>query len=144
MKSTLIAIAAGLSLAGAAGAQTSPQPSASAARQAFEVADLDHDGYISLAEFQKDVLHSWRALDADGDGYISRDEVHLLPQHGPGLYRSLQRADRNGDGKLSFKEVVDARMDYFDHADTNADDLLSLAEVMAYRQRNAGDTATRR
>ena len=144
MKSTLMAILAGLSLAGAAAAQTSPQPAASAVRQSFEVADLDHDGYISLAEFHKDVLHSWRALDADGDGYITRDEVQRLPQHGPGLYRSLQRADRNGDGKLSFKEVVDARMDYFDRADTDADDLLSLAEVMAYRQRNAGDTATRR
>jgi Ca2+-binding EF-hand superfamily protein len=143
MKHMLVGVMAGLLVAGGVGAQTSPVPPPSAKRLSFDAVDLNRDGFISLAEFHKDLLRSWHALDVDRDGYVSRDEVHQLPQHGPGLYKSLKRADLNGDGKLSFKEVVDARMDYFDHADANRDDQLSLAEVMSYKQRTASASPQR-
>ena len=48
------------------------------------------------------------------------------------LLRALKAADRDGDGRLSFKEVVEARMSYFDQADTNRDDRISLDEALAY------------
>ena len=48
----------------------------------------------------------------------------------------LAAADKDADGKLSFSEVVQARMAYFEAADGNQDDLLSLQECIAYeRQR---------
>ncbi|MFI4966376.1 MAG: hypothetical protein ACHP9T_13530 [Caulobacterales bacterium] len=33
-------------------------------------ADTDHDGSVSLAEFRADALHSFKMLDANGDGVI--------------------------------------------------------------------------
>ena len=48
----------------------------------------------------------------------------------------IAAADKDADGKLSFSEVVQARMAYFEAADDNQDDLLSLQECIAYeRQR---------
>ncbi len=44
----------------------------------------------------------------------------------------MRRVDTDGDGKLSFREVVVARMKYFDEADTNRDDQISLEEALAF------------
>ena len=48
---------------------------------------------------------------------------------------SLRRADTDGDGRLSFKEVVAARMAAFEAADTDGNDELSPAEIEAYEAR---------
>lgn len=113
-----------------------PVPSPSATRAAFDAADLDHDGFISLDEFHKNALQAWRALDRDGDGYITREELAPLPRTlRLSLLGSLRRADTDGDLRLSFKEVMAARMADFDAADANHDDRLSLAEVLAFEAR---------
>ena len=117
-------------------ADTVPVPSPTASRAAFEAADLDRDGYISLAEFHKNALQAWHALDTNRDGWIDLDELSVLPKVlRVSLLGSLKRADRDGDLKLSFKEVMNARMADFDAADTNRDDRLSLAEVLAFEAR---------
>jgi Ca2+-binding EF-hand superfamily protein len=43
-----------------------------------------------------DVARAFRALDRDGDGYISRDEA----RRDDAVARAFDLADRNGDGKL--------------------------------------------
>lgn len=108
--------------------------SPSAARQSFGVADRDNDGVVSLDEFHKDILKSWRALDLDGDGQITRAELGSIPDRGAvrAMLRLLQRSDLNNDMKLSFKELVEARMAFFDEADANHDDRLTLSEALAF------------
>jgi len=109
-------------------------PSPSAIRRAFERGDLDHDGFISLEEFRKDMLQSWHALDADRDGFLSRDELLAVggPRHAERVLRTLQQFDQDTDQRLSFKEVIGARMAGFDGADANHDDKLSLQDVLDY------------
>lgn len=54
----------------------------------------------------------------------------------------LKRADSNDDDKLSFKEVVEVRMDYLARADINRDDRLSLDEVVAVDAKGTQQFAT--
>lgn len=128
-------IACALALAGAcafssASAQTQP----SVSRQIFVDADLDKDGYVDLAEFHQDIVRAFHALDHNRDGYISVDEIKSIPDKTRVdlLLKALKLSDKDGDGRLAFKEVVERRMAFFDAADTDKDERLSMAEVVAY------------
>jgi len=48
----------------------------------------------------------FRAGDANGDGFLTREEVR---QHFPAVAREFARYDRNGDGRLSREEFLEAR-----------------------------------
>jgi hypothetical protein len=112
--------------------QAQTQPSVS--RQIFLEADRNKDGYVDLDEFHKDVVNGFHALDHNRDGYIAVEEKRAIPDKGrvDMLLAMLKAADKDGDGRLSFREVVEVRMAYFDQADVNKDDRLSLAEVVAF------------
>lgn len=99
---------------------------------------------ISLEAYHRDVLRSWHALDLNGDGYITRQELRALPRQAQGMLGSLRRADTDGDGRLSFKEVVAARMAAFEAADTDGNDELSPAEIEAYEARLSAERAAER
>jgi Ca2+-binding EF-hand superfamily protein len=113
-------------------AAQSAQPTVS--KQIFSDADANRDGYVDLNEFHRDIAASFTLLDHDRDGYITREEIGSIPDKSRVklLLRALKAADRDGDGRLSFKEVVEARMSYFDQADANRDDRISLDEALAY------------
>lgn len=132
-----IATAAEVKLASPRAAEVSDNargPSPSEVRRAFEAADLDHDGFISLEEFHKNALVAFNALDTDHDGFISQQELEPLPRAlRRSLLGSLRHADTDGDLRLSFKEVMAARMADFAAADADGDGRLSLAEVMNFR-----------
>ena len=99
-------------------------------------ADLNPDGNVSLDEFHQDIVQGWHSLGPDAEGYVHLAHLSQLPRIGKGQLRRLAAADKDGDGKLSFTEVVQARMAYFEAADVDQNDLLSLQECMAYeRQR---------
>jgi len=124
-----------LALAGACAVPTlyaQTQPSMS--RQIFLGADLNKDGFVDLDEFHKDVVRAFHALDHSRDGYISADEIRSIPDKTrvEMLLKALKLTDKDRDGRLSFKEVVERRMAYFDTGDTDKDERLSMAEVVAY------------
>ena len=117
-----------------AGTMVHAQGMPSVSRQIFSEADTNRDGFVSLDEFHKDVVKSFNSLDFDGDGFITLSELEGLsgPEQAKVLRRLMRRVDTDGDGRLSFREVVVARMKYFDEADTNRDDLISLEEALAF------------
>lgn len=120
------------------------QPGPSEMRRAFDVIDTDGDAFISLDEFHKDVLRGWHALDVDRSGYLTKETVEQIPDHGQGMWRALSHLDKDKDGKISFREVVEARMSYFDTADLDGDERLSVSETLAYQRKVALERAQRR
>ena len=117
-------------------ADNSQRPMSARTAQAVEdgcrAADTDHDGSISLQEFQADVVRTWQALNPDRSGYVQLSDLAEIPGLNRADLATLKSADRDADGRLSFKEVVSARMAYFDAADTNNDDRLSMQECVSH------------
>ena len=83
--------------------------------------DTDHSGSIEFDEFvamvaQKiksdPVLKFFQALDKNGDGYLSAEELssalQLFGQNvsGDDLTRYMAKADKNGDGKVNYEEFA--------------------------------------
>lgn len=119
-----------------AGPKQAARPLADRLQAICSSADLNHDGNVSLDEFHQDIVQSWHSLGPDAQGYVHLAQLGQVPRIGKGALRRLAAADKDADGKLSFSEVVQARMAYFEAADGNQDDLLSLQECIAYeRQR---------
>lgn len=156
----LCAVACSLSFATAATAQPAETPAAKPAATAATAApahkkgagrtpgnrllaictsaDLDHDGNVSLDEFHQDIVQSWYSLGPDANGYVTLADLAQVPRMGKGRLKRLAAADKDGDGKLSFKEVVEARMAYFEAADADGNDLLSVQECVAYERQRRG------
>lgn len=119
-----------------AGPKQAARPLADRLQAICSSADLNHDGNVSLDEFHQDIVQSWHSLGPDAQGFVHLSQLGQVPRIGKGALRRLAAADKNADGKLSFSEVVQARMAYFEAADGNQDDVLSLQECIAYeRQR---------
>lgn len=98
-------------------------------------ADMDHDGNVSLDEFHQDIVQGWHSLGPDASGHVVLLKLAQVPGMGKGRVRRLAATDKDGDGKLSFKEVVEARMAYFDAADADNNDLLSVQECVAFEKK---------
>lgn len=64
-----------------------------------------------------------KALDSDGDGAISREEM------GAALHTQFAALDRNHDGVLSEDEFVAARMALFTQSDSDGDGKLTRSEL---------------
>jgi Ca2+-binding EF-hand superfamily protein len=79
----------------------------------FAEVDTDHDGRISLAEFQERMSYAFRQMDRNHDQVLSPDE-QLVPDAPTltlaELHRRLaeqfHRQDKNKDGTLSPREFL--------------------------------------
>ncbi len=125
--------------AAAQGAKPAARSLANRLQAICSSADLNHDGSVSLDEFHEDIVQSWHNLSPDAAGYVQLADLAHVPRMGKGRLKRLAAIDKDGDGKLSFKEVVEARMAFFESADTDQNDQLSVAECVAYeRHRRSG------
>ena len=96
-----------------------------------------------------DLMQQFESLDADGSGFLSRDELLVqMPERSREKARSvLEMMDNNADGKVSYKEFVDFYFEGFDAveiggsedsvevddsnpADTNNDGIIDSYEEM--------------
>lgn len=101
-------------------------------------ADFNHDSQVSLDEFHQDVVNGWHALPSDAAGYVLISDLAAIPGMSRDLVERLKMTDADGDRKLSFKEVVVARMAYFEAGDTNHDDQLSIQECIDHQRKMTG------
>lgn len=142
---TILVSMAGTAAAADAQTQQSQKPSL------FAQADANHDGKLSEAEFAKleqlrknSKRPDFKALDKDGDGNVSREEIMSARKgnrHGPSLYF---QADANKDGQLDQAEYskllqlrkerqaqIEAATPDFATLDTNKDGKISREEMRA-------------
>jgi hypothetical protein len=103
-----------------------PMPTDEELRKAFAAADDNKDGVIDVDESVADAILIFVTLDKNKDRFLSKDE---LPGYDP---NRLQRADRDGDGRLSVGEVASDRVWEFFEADTNRNGVVTFEEVRLY------------
>ncbi|MEO8159899.1 MAG: EF-hand domain-containing protein [Arenimonas sp.] len=100
------------------------EPEDDAAAQAFARMDSNRDGQLSLEEFEKGISlprgaggegvvyqrlpARFRAFDSDTSGFLEAGEFAALMRHwqGPGEAPTLAAIDRNGDGRIDFREFA--------------------------------------
>jgi len=112
-------------------------------------ADSDGDGVVSLAELQaRNALltaQRFAALDTDGDGLLTRDEMRASRGRGPrAMRRELARIDTDGDGAWSLAELQVVRPEFnaerFSRMDTDGNGLIS-ADERPFRRGRGGRRA---
>jgi len=108
--------------------------------------DTDKDGQLSAAEI-KNAAQALSALDADGSGQLSHDEMHAKPKvskvntrskHNLTLgmsmdeyvQKSLDSYDKNGNGKLDKSEMTERMKAMLEFVDSDGDEVLTKAELM--------------
>ncbi len=111
----------------------------------FAAVDADKDGKITQAEIDTYRAAQTKALDLDGDGLMSAEELTAMQMKGvqarveQRVKAMIDRMDGDKDGKLSAAELaqrpVPAMM--FDRLDADKDGALSEAEIAAAKERMA-------
>jgi Ca2+-binding EF-hand superfamily protein len=120
-----MAAVVGPAMAQEAGATADMPGSYSPERIAFDAADTNGDGFVSLPELARDAAVGFATLDKDGSMTLTPAE---LGPHDPAWFA---RIDTNHDGVLTFTEVMANKTRAFEEGDKNKDELLSFDEMVA-------------
>ncbi len=103
----------------------------------FDQIDANHDGVISIAEFNHFKSRQFKSLDSNKDGKLTPAELQggQSPEMGHSggtthLDQRFQAADANQDGGLDRNEAVNMPMlsKYFDEVDSNKDGKVTRQE----------------
>lgn len=160
MQTKLIsALFAGLFVAGAVVAQSTPTtPAAPAAKSAqgnakferhFGQTDKNGDDAISREEATGHPMlnKNFDAIDTNKDGKLSKEEMQATHQamrdkHRQAMEARFKEADKDGDGALSRAEAETMMLAkvgaHFDRADANKDGKVTLEEMQSARQAMRG------
>jgi Ca2+-binding EF-hand superfamily protein len=94
----------------------------------FDAIDADGDGAISMRELRKAVV-ALKQLDADKDGEITRAEALGGPADPAAMIDRMMENDKDGDGKLSKREIPRHLAQQLNDADANNDGGIDRAEL---------------
>ncbi len=134
MPKTLI-LAAALFLAPSAHAQSGE------GLKLFDKADANRDGIITRAEYGAARMRNFSKLDRDGDGALTDADFKRIARFRPDaakqLQTMLQRADANGDGRVTRAEFAASPFPIFDRVDANHDGRVDARELAAAKARMA-------
>ena len=137
-KSLLLGLAVGLAgVANAQGPRGGDRP-----RYILQILDINHDGTLSAEEIKAAPV-SLRAMDSNGDGQITFDELEPPKQDtvaGTELVTSLFVFDTNKDGVLTPDELPERMQALFARGDTNKDGKLTSEEIRLMASRAATPT----
>jgi hypothetical protein len=98
------------------------------ARRRFQIVDENGDGRLDQFEFRLRSVTLLDLMDADRNGFVTRDETLLSPER-------FEVLDLDGDGKISSLEFVDARV--FSEIDTKQQGFVTFEEYLAFIQATA-------
>ena len=151
------AMASGFAIAQAVTASHVPDPSArraefqARAQARFAESDRNHDGRISMAEFQdaadRRLAERFRRLDANSDGQLTQDELRQAHQQRrekmmerrqarAGRLQQVRALDTNRDQALDRAEIGDRMprlLEHFNQIDSNRDGRITRHEMRAAR-----------
>lgn len=109
--------------------------------QLFFAIDANGDGALSADEIAA-AAEAIKKLDFDGDGTVTREELRPRPAAagapGRGLLRRFAEADRDGDGKLSREEAPEQLQEAFDRIDADGDGLIDRRDVRQFLASTGG------
>ncbi len=102
----------------------------------FAMADANHDGTITRAEFDAARAARFAQRDADHNGVLTASEMpHWGNTQPAGGEAPHLRGDTNGDGSVSRAEWDAESAVMFSRLDANNDGVISQAELQAAEQR---------
>lgn len=108
------------------------QAAAQAASNSFSTSDLDKNGRVDRAEYQRRMVEVFYFADKNKDGVVTIEEIVAIE---PLDEKAFKAADRDGNGMLTVNEFVAYRMIQFDEADRNKDGVLTVEEVEMWNAR---------
>jgi Ca2+-binding EF-hand superfamily protein len=94
-------------------------------RAAHAATDRNHNGEISLEEFEERIVQNFYFADVDKDGFVTFGQLMAFDEDS-----LFETADIDGDSRLSLSEFLTARFEDFREADTDGSDSLSVEEVV--------------
>ena len=99
-------------------------PGAAAIKGAFDALDSDHNGVVSLKEWEDASFALFRTADRNNDNALDPSELGDTTV----AQDTFQLADEDHNGRLSVAEFMRLRRAVFTAADINRDDNLTLVE----------------
>jgi Ca2+-binding EF-hand superfamily protein len=98
------------------------------AKRRFQIVDQNGDGELAKFEFRLNSIKLLGVIDANQDGFVTRDETFLSPEQ-------FALFEFNGDGKISPLEFVDERT--FRNIDADKQGSITFEEYMTFVQGTA-------
>lgn len=104
----------------------------------WERLDKNGDGRIALSEVDERHRARLAAADANGDGYITRDEWNAHREKRRAESKARAFPDKDGDGVVSRAEFMAKAGERFDKLDADGDGVLTEEEMKAGAKRRGG------